>query len=223
MRRLSVTALAAAALLALSACSQFGSPEAAISASTSATAAPPPGSTIYKKTEQAGATGEVTRTVYADPPRTTHIIRDTTRTRTATRTTVQTTTLAPRTTTRTQVQTQTQHQTHTQTTTAPAPSGEIVLGYIPSETSSTGYGTVRPSFLSISGMCANSVADVSWSSWGGSTASGSGVPCVSAGEGMDGVEPTSEPLIASNPGDCNGVCAYRTLQIGGGPAESICY
>lgn len=124
----------------------------------------------------------------------------------------------------------------TQTVTAVAPEpeaaaeqvvedpGEIpVLGYI-NLTYVEGFGTVQPDHVTNGGMCASTtISDITWDSWGGETATGTGTECVSAGVIDRGEDyPHPEPLTASDLGDCGGVYAYRALRIGDGTPFSIC-
>lgn len=48
--------------------------------------------------------------------------------------------------------------------------GEVVLGRADNEYS-VGYGTARPATLSLNSLCANTISDITWSTWGGPEAS----------------------------------------------------
>ncbi|WP_162958316.1 hypothetical protein [Nocardia yunnanensis] len=74
---------------------------------------------------------------------------------------------------------------------------------------SVGFGSVKPSDLSINSLCDNTITAVRWDSWGGATAVGHGQACVPAGEG-GGTKPVD--LLASDKGDCHGSLAYRHLK-----------
>lgn len=92
----------------------------------------------------------------------------------------------------------------------------VVLGSAaPMGPSSRGYGTERPSVISM-GSCPNAVSTVVWQDWGAPVAHGSGLGCVQSGP-----SPRYD-LVASDIGDCQGVLAYRWLQIGDGWAQDIC-
>ncbi|MDI9915793.1 hypothetical protein [Rhodococcus sp. IEGM 1379] len=88
--------------------------------------------------------------------------------------------------------------------------GAVVLGSS-AGTYSEGYGTAQPEMLSLNSLCANTIARISWTSWGGQTAVGSGIQCAPAGS-PDSGGPVQ--LIASDLGDCGGVQAYRSMSIG---------
>ncbi|MFT4125223.1 MAG: hypothetical protein QM662_03225 [Gordonia sp. (in: high G+C Gram-positive bacteria)] len=75
----------------------------------------------------------------------------------------------------------------------------------------SGYGTERPSLISL-GSATNTVGGIVWESWGGPTATGTGEL---------GIRAVPATLQAGDLGDCNGVLAYRTLAIGGTP-QDIC-
>jgi hypothetical protein len=80
---------------------------------------------------------------------------------------------------------------------------------------SRGYGTEQPTVISM-GSCANAIHDVVWQDWGAPEAHGTGLGCVQVGESPQ------YSLVASNIGMCQGVLAYRMLQIGGDSPYDIC-
>ncbi|MEO9326977.1 hypothetical protein [Gordonia aurantiaca] len=82
-----------------------------------------------------------------------------------------------------------------------------------------GYGTARPSQLSLNSLCANTIVKVTWSSWGGPQAEGRGVMCAYAGDPDTG---GAVRLTAGDLGDCHGRLAYRELWIDGRPGWKVC-
>lgn len=79
-----------------------------------------------------------------------------------------------------------------------------------------GYGTERPEVISM-GTCASAISKITWDSWGGPEAHGTGTGCVQMGDAPQ------YALIASDLGPCHGQLAYRKLQIGSdGGSGSIC-
>ncbi|MEP9417410.1 hypothetical protein ABLE92_24130 [Gordonia sp. VNQ95] len=83
----------------------------------------------------------------------------------------------------------------------------LVLGQ-PDGAYSVGYGSVRPPTLSLSSLCANTIGNIVWESWGAPTARGTGTACRSA---SDSRVPTT--LVASDVGMCGGVRGYRSLSV----------
>lgn len=98
-----------------------------------------------------------------------------------------------------------------------------VLGYI-NMTYVEGFGTVQPDRVTNGGMCTSTtISSITWDNWGGETATGTGTKCVSAGaiaRGEDYHHP--EPMVAGDLGDCGGIYAYRSLQIGDLGPINIC-
>ncbi|MFE3545225.1 hypothetical protein ACFXK0_19875 [Nocardia sp. NPDC059177] len=90
----------------------------------------------------------------------------------------------------------------------------VVLGAAMGPTA-RGYGSEHPTAISL-GSCANLISEIVWTDWGAPTAHGNGRACVQFGE------PPQYPLVASNIGMCQGVPAYRTLQISTNPPQDIC-
>ncbi len=99
--------------------------------------------------------------------------------------------------------------------------GDVVLG-APSDQYSAGYGTSRPNGVSTNSICGNTINDVTWTSWGGPTAQGTGTWCQSSGARGRGEAPKRVSLTASDIGPCQGKLAYRQLQLDSGAAQSIC-
>lgn len=99
---------------------------------------------------------------------------------------------------------------------APAPASAVVLGSASAMgPSSVGYGSEQPSTISM-GSCPNAISKIVWQDWGAPVAHGSGLGCVQYGD------PPQYPLVASNIGMCQGVLAYRTLQISTNGPQDIC-
>lgn len=80
---------------------------------------------------------------------------------------------------------------------------------------SIGYGEVRPDLTSLSSVCANSMSNITWDSWGGPTATGTGVPCSNPS--------ATVRIVAGDLGDCNGTFAYRSIQYDDGEVQNICH
>jgi hypothetical protein len=78
---------------------------------------------------------------------------------------------------------------------------------------SRGYGSEQPAVISM-GSCPNAISKIVWQDWGAPVAHGSGLGCVQVGE------PPQYQLVASDIGMCEGVLAYRKLQIGDGSGSS---
>lgn len=95
---------------------------------------------------------------------------------------------------------------------------DVVLGRS-EDRNSVGYGTARPASLSINSLCANTIIDVTWDSWGEHEAIGHGVKCAPAGSPESGGPVT---LTATDLGDCYGTQAYRQLLVDGRPAWTFC-
>ena len=99
---------------------------------------------------------------------------------------------------------------------------EPVLG-TPFIDGAIGYGTARPEELSQGGTCGGDVIlKITWDSWGGPTASGRGVKCLTAGEAAEGQQPERVALTASDLGPCHGKLAYRTLAVGASSPDPVC-
>lgn len=94
----------------------------------------------------------------------------------------------------------------------PAGSSSITLGVAPPSGSSKGYGDAKPGMLDDGGDGSQVVTDVTWSSWGGSSAQGSGTGSYAApDEPLADAKQEPVTLVASDPGQCDGHQAYRKL------------
>lgn len=82
-----------------------------------------------------------------------------------------------------------------------------------------GYGTARPTTISLNSLCANTISAITWTSWGGPQASGTGQMCAPAASPDSG---GSVQLTATDLGDCYGTQAYRKLLIDGQAGWNIC-
>jgi len=103
----------------------------------------------------------------------------------------------------------------------PSPAGaEAVLGG-PSDQYSVGIGTARPNGISTNSLCGNTINDISWDSWGGPVARGSGTLCQSSGAASRGEPRQPVSLTASDIGDCQCQQAYRKLQWDSGASQPI--
>lgn len=101
---------------------------------------------------------------------------------------------------------------------APAvpPTSTVLLGSASAiGATSRGYGSEQPAVISM-GLCANTISQIVWQDWGTPVAHGTGVGCIQIGQ------PPQYLLVASNIGMCEGVLAYRTLQISTNPPQDIC-
>ncbi|GAC56501.1 hypothetical protein GOHSU_08_00290 [Gordonia hirsuta DSM 44140 = NBRC 16056] len=103
---------------------------------------------------------------------------------------------------------------------SPAPAqqqghGEPVLGRDKFERYAVGFGTVRPASISIASTAASSVGSITWQSWGGSEATGTGR---SQQNGPANPQSTTY-LRAGDVGWCDGVWAYRSLRRSGSPTS----
>lgn len=98
---------------------------------------------------------------------------------------------------------------------------EVVLG-APSDQDSVGYGASRPDGISTNSLCGDTITDVSWDSWGGPVAYGSGTWCQNSGSRSRGEPPQRVTLTATDIGECQGKRAYRSLQFDDQPPTSIC-
>lgn len=103
-------------------------------------------------------------------------------------------------------------------TSNPARSADVVLGRADNEYS-VGYGTARPKRLSLNSMCANTISDITWESWGGPSVVGRGLVCAPAGSPDTGGPST---ITATDIGDCFGERAYRRVLINGELAWNVC-
>ncbi|WP_139278422.1 hypothetical protein [Rhodococcoides fascians] len=95
---------------------------------------------------------------------------------------------------------------------------DAVIGR-PTDQYSVGYGSERPETLSINSLCGNTITNISWTTWGNESATGTGTKCAPAGSPKDG-GPVS--LVATDLGDCGGAKAYRSLVIAGGSKIDVC-
>ncbi|WP_143695141.1 hypothetical protein [Williamsia sp. 1135] len=100
----------------------------------------------------------------------------------------------------------------------PAVSGPVVLGRADNQYA-IGYGTERPELVSLNSLCGNTISDITWTSWGGETATGTGNVCAPPGDPTSG-GPTQ--LTATDLGDCYGVQAYRRLILASGGSFDTC-
>ena len=94
-----------------------------------------------------------------------------------------------------------------------APTGPVpTLGAAGWRPGTTGYGQVRPSEANAGGDGTSVVIDLRWKSWGGPTASATGIASWVPPEGSfaDGVE-TPAIVTASDLGPCQGHLAYRKI------------
>lgn len=107
-----------------------------------------------------------------------------------------------------------------QTRNSPAPpsGAEVVLGRA-TDRYSIGYGTPRPRTVSLNSLCANSISNITWESWGGPTATGNGMVCAPAASPSSG---GPSVITATDLGDCQGTRAYRQLFVDGEFAWNIC-
>ncbi|MCG7592742.1 hypothetical protein [Mycobacterium sp. PSTR-4-N] len=100
-------------------------------------------------------------------------------------------------------------------------SGLVVLG-APSDQYSVGFGTSRPATLSLNSLCANTITDIAWDSWGGQVAHATGTWCQSAGAISRGEPVRQVSLTATGLGLCQGRLGYRSLQYDSDAPMSIC-
>jgi hypothetical protein len=82
-----------------------------------------------------------------------------------------------------------------------------------------GYGTERPAVLSLNSLCANTISNIRWTSWGDDTASGTGDLCAPAGDPTSG---GPVQLTAADLGECAGIRAYRQLVIADHSTLDVC-
>lgn len=94
----------------------------------------------------------------------------------------------------------------------PVPTQQIVLG-APWGPYQSGYGQVAPPDVSNGGDPTGIVSDITWQSWGGETATGTGTSSYqgTAPTVADSV-PTPATIVAFNLGDCNGAPSYRAVE-----------
>jgi hypothetical protein len=78
--------------------------------------------------------------------------------------------------------------------------------------SSAGFGQVRPSEISLGGDPTGMVSGISWQSWGGARASGTGTGTY-VGPGQTAAQGSPEPadVVASGLGTCGGAPAYQQV------------
>ena len=94
-------------------------------------------------------------------------------------------------------------------TSSPPPAAVPVLGG-PIGASSKGFGTVRPPVVSGGGDPTSTVDGITWRSWGGRTARGSGMACfVPQGAPVSACERERVEVVASGLGTCAGMRAYE--------------
>jgi hypothetical protein len=96
-----------------------------------------------------------------------------------------------------------------ETTTAAAPSPATPTLGIEWAPSQRGYGSAEPSEIHNGGDQTGSVFDISWESWGGETATGTGTSFLQ-GDAPAVAESTREPVtvVAFDLGECHGQPAY---------------
>ncbi|MEW5808607.1 MAG: hypothetical protein AB1925_04060 [Actinomycetota bacterium] len=99
--------------------------------------------------------------------------------------------------------------------------GLVVLG-ASSDQYSVGFGTSRPATLSLNSLCANTITDITWNSWGGAVAHATGTWCQSAGAVSRGEPVRRVSLTATGLGLCQGRIGYRSLQYDAQAPTSIC-
>ena len=95
---------------------------------------------------------------------------------------------------------------------------DVVLGHADNQYS-VGYGTSRPTTVSLNSLCANTISNITWSTWGQSEARGQGQMCAPAGSPESG---GPVQLTATDLGNCDGAPAYRKLLINGRQAWNLC-
>jgi hypothetical protein len=78
--------------------------------------------------------------------------------------------------------------------------------------SSAGFGQVRPSEISLGGDPTGMVSGISWQSWGGAQATGTGTGTY-VGPGQTAAQGSPEPadVVASGLGTCGGAPAYQQV------------
>ncbi|WP_299487266.1 hypothetical protein [uncultured Gordonia sp.] len=93
------------------------------------------------------------------------------------------------------------------TTTATAE--DVVLGSMPSN--GAGYGTSRPTEVYAGGSPTSRITNITWSSWGGDRAEGSGTGTYRVDGRVGKEQYIPATVVASNIGMCNGKRAYLTI------------
>ncbi|MER5669866.1 hypothetical protein [Pseudonocardia alni] len=98
------------------------------------------------------------------------------------------------------------------TSTGAGPPVPIVLGS-PDRPQARGLGTPRPSLVDLGGASSTGIVeDLTWQSWGGPTATGTGTAAYAApGQPLAAATRERATVIAADPGTCAGRPAYRTL------------
>lgn len=88
----------------------------------------------------------------------------------------------------------------------------IVLGS-PDRPQARGLGTARPSLVDLGGASSTGIVeDLTWQSWGGPTATGTGTAAYAApGQPLAAATRERATVVAADPGTCAGRPAYRTL------------
>jgi hypothetical protein len=105
---------------------------------------------------------------------------------------------------------------------AKAAAAKVTLG-IPWAPNTTGYGTARPSEISSGGDASGSVTNITWDSWGGAQATGTGTASYGAGSygtctqwlaTHPGKEDCNQrvPIVAYRLGNCNGHQGYNAVE-----------
>ena len=76
-----------------------------------------------------------------------------------------------------------------------------------------GYGKARPAGLSSNGDPTGIVYHLTWSSWGGATATGTGIAeYLAPGQSVAQGSPEHATVVAFDLGTCNGTAAYRAIE-----------
>ncbi|WP_224401586.1 hypothetical protein [Pseudonocardia sp. ICBG1034] len=96
--------------------------------------------------------------------------------------------------------------------TGTGPPVTIVLGS-PDRPQARGLGTARPSLVDLGGASSTGIVeDLTWQSWGGPTATGTGTAAYAApGQPLAAATRERATVVAADPGTCAGRPAYRTL------------
>ncbi|MGI6795727.1 hypothetical protein [Gordonia sihwensis] len=93
--------------------------------------------------------------------------------------------------------------------TATATAEDVVLGSMPSN--GKGYGTSRPTEVYAGGSPTSRITNITWSSWGGDRAEGTGTGTYRVDGRVGREQYIPATVVASNIGMCNGKRAYLTI------------
>ncbi len=86
------------------------------------------------------------------------------------------------------------------------------LGLSSAYVGGVGFGSIEPATISLGGDPTGVISAVAWSSWGDSTATGSGIAAyVAPGQATATAMKQSATVVAFNLGDCNGEMVYRDI------------